>query len=368
MPGGHLYTNLGRVYALAESTYGTDAINAAITANSDITYYDVMSIDIVPSVANIENARVRGSGDSEAHSRINNNQTVTITGALTGATNVGNAGGETPHWADLIEAAGMAETVVSATSAAYNVATTAQTAVTVYHWRRAAESYKYRGQYATGVRGNMSFSFSLNTPATYTFEGQSNNMPESSDTANYQQGVSEELAFFDANGLIDLRLTTGASVVYTGSEAYADDPKFLPTSITATLNSVSLQASSINYNLNREVVAIQEITGTPNVAKVLSNPGTPTIEVVLTESAAGYEQVLALAKSGAEVAWSHTQSLGSGNDQITFSAPKVQVDATGPVRQANGSVIGHSFRLLCRGNYASSILGDNSLLVTFDQA
>lgn len=366
MPGGHLYDKLGRFYALQEATYGTDSVTAQLVANTTaMTYWDMLSVNITANVDRFDNPRVRGSGDSEADSHIIRNQTVSLTGALTGAINVGTT--EYTHWRDAMLAAGMSETLVATTSATYKPSTTAQLSMSCINWIRGAESYKFRAQQALGVRGNISFAFSLNTPATWTFEGQSNNLPESADTANYQQGISEELAFFAADGTVALRPDTGAAVTYAQTETYGDDPKFLPTSLTLTLDSQTLQASSISYNMNREVAVVEEITGTTNVAKVLSLPGTPTIDVVLTESAAGYEKVLALAKSGNEVAFTHVQGLGSGNDQFTATANKVQVDASGPVRQANGSIIGHSFRLFCRGDYASSILGDNSISFLWNQ-
>ena len=358
MPGGHLFTNLGRVLWLTEGTYGTDSIDLANNLAVARSYGAVREIDITPNAVLAENPRVRGSGSREAHCRFLDNQSITMTGPFTGAITEGGAGTEMPPFGDVLRAAGLSETLVSATSATYKPSTTAEQSMTVYHWRRGAEAYKFRLMYCTGVRGNLEVNFTLHEEATWTFTGESNNLPESTDTAAFDQGVSDELAYFDANGLIDLQ-KTGAAITYTGAETYSDAPKFCGDTMAFTLDSQALQAKSITYNLNREVVKVQELNGTQSTAKVLSLPGACTIDIVLSESAAGFEKVMDLVKSQAEVSYVHTHSLGSGNDLFTATHPKVQVDPSGPVRQANGSIIEHSFRLISNGNFAGSILGDN---------
>ena len=114
--------------------------------------------------------------------------------------------------------------------------------MTVYRWLRGAEAYKSRLQYALGVRGNLELNFSLGQEATWTFTGESANLPESTDAASFDQGVSESLAFFDANGLIDKsKIGEVGGIVYTGAESYDDAPKFCADTITLTLDSVAMQ-------------------------------------------------------------------------------------------------------------------------------
>ena len=359
MAGGHLFSNLGRVAWSTEATYGTDQIDLDIAANTNITYGDVREVSIVPNATLVEAPRVRGSGSREAHCRVKGNQSVTITGAFSGAIAEGGSGTEMPLIGGLLQACGLSETLDPATTATYAPSTTAQSAVTVWHWMRGAEVYKSRLMYATGVRGNMEINFALNEEATYTFTGESNNLPESTDAAGFDQGISNELAFFDATGLIALDKDGATDPVYTGTEAYDDAPKFCSETLTITLDSVVLQCKSVTYNLNREIVKVEEITGTPTTAKVLSLPGSCTIDIVLAESGAGFEKVMDLVKSQAEVNYSHVSSLGSGNDDWTATHNDVQVDPSGPVRQANGSILEHSFRLVSNADFAASILGDN---------
>jgi hypothetical protein len=364
MPGGHLSNRLGRTLILSESTYGTDAIDLANNLAVARTYMDFRSVNIAPKQTAVQTQRVRGSGSAEAYSLVKDGQTITIEGALTGAIAVGTT--EYPHFADLLNAAGLSETLVPNTSATYAPSTTQQSSMTVYHWMRSVESYKWRMQYCTGVRGNMTFNFPLRSEATYTFTGEADNYPDTSDTANFNAGISDELAFFDTSGLIDLD-KTGSAIVYTGSEAYADDPKMIVDNITITVDSQAFQCSSATFNLNRTVKLVEAITGTPTTAKVLSLYENPeTVDFVLEESAAGFEKVLALMMSGSEVSATIVLSRGSGNDKITFTFPKLQVVT--PTAQDSGGIKAWSVNCQCNGDYGSSILGDNSFTIVWSQA
>ncbi len=366
MAAGHLSFTKGRSLIELETTYGTDAIDLANNLAVNRTYQDFRTVEVVPNTIPVEVQRVRGSGSPVAGDILLDSQSVTIEGALAGAVGVGGAGTEAPAFAALLKAAGLSETIVASTSATYQPTTTIDQSISMYHYKRDLEFYQFRLLVLTGLRGSLSMTFTLDDEATYTFEGIANNLPVDSTTADFKW-ISDSLAFFDSSGLIDLD-KTGSAIVYTGSEAYADDPKLIVNNITVTVDGQDLCLSELTLNMNRVNTQVRAIKGATTTAKVLNLFDAPiTLDMTLAESSDGYDKLLDLWINSSEVAATVTASLGTGNDRVRLEIPKLQVLAA-PSMSDNGGTVAHSFTARLSGDYGSNIRGDNDFQLIWDAA
>lgn len=361
---GLLLPGQGRVLIASEGTLGTDAIDLANNLATARVYLDVDSITWTPNAIPVDVNRVRGSASSEAHGVVLDNQKIDLVTPWSGAIAVGTT--EYPNFAALMKCTGHTETLVSSTSATYKPSTAPGAGVSMYYWQRDGEAYTFRLHYGVGIRGQLSqVECNLDQEAKATWELYAANLPDASgDTANFQGGISEDLAFFDSSGLIDLD-KTGSAIIYTGAETYDDAPKFICKGMTVTIDSQTMICSSVTMRFPRTIKIVRAVTGDPTTVKIVTVPQPPTLDFVLQEGNAGYEKIVDRLPTGTEVAGSVLLDNGSGNDQCLISYPKLQV--RGASRSEDGGYVAHSISCIGRGDYGSSILGDNDYSIVWSQ-
>ncbi len=359
-----MYFNRGRLLALTEATYGTDAVAAALTAGDALAYNEARSVSITPALDRIKTTRTRSSMSGVPDAVLKNHSIVEIEHPITGP----GAAGTTPSYAALLKAALFTETVSAGTSVTYKPGTTqgAGTSLTAYHWTRMVEEYRFRLAYATGVRGNLGFNFGLDDEAFLTFSGLGANFPEDSSAASNPHFWSEDLAFFDASGNVALG-ADGAAATTLGDETYADRGKMIPRSMTVTAGGTVVELAGFNLNLNLTAQP-KRITGAdPVTSKVLlgrAPSDNVTAEATLAETGTGFEKLVDTWLSAGEIAVSLV--LSNTTDRLTVTMPKVQVD-TLAIQDSNGFAQ-WTVPLVLSGDYGASILGDNDLTWVYDAA
>lgn len=364
MASDHLLTNQGACLIASEGTYNTDAIDGNLGGSNTYTFQAFTQCDLQPVLNVVEFPEIRQSFDAVAHKVLNDHLSVNIAGTVRGATNPGNAGGEAPHWAPLLKAAGLSETISSGVSATYAPSTQQTAGMTCYRYIRNAEDGSYRMIYGTGIRLGLSFNFAVGAPVTYTATGLSANMPESSDTANFN-GWSDDLAFFNSSGEIILDKDGSTAITPTLVTAQYDTrPPLICESITATVNSVTYPLASLSFNTNKGANPIRTINNSNQTSKVLLMPtDRPGGTGQLLQSAAAYEDLVSNALDATEIALSVVCS--NGTDRLTFTASKTQLYMPSP--GDSGGVLAWSFDYRANGVYTNPS-GNDAYYIVFDAA
>lgn len=341
----------------SESVYGTDAINAAIDADANLTYLDLNNPSTITPVTELfEPDRVRASHSGVPHSTIKSHMAVELSGPLKGKIAAG-AGNEAPHYSPLLLASNFAETVVSATSATYALKTAQQGSFSAYQYRRNLEDNLWRIIYATGVRGSMNFQFETNVEPTFTFSGLSNNWVD----------WSNDLAFFDTaddQPILKKDGTTDISAAYTGTAAKDVVPRVLCQSMTLTVGGTTYPLGSINLDLAWNVAPLNTMNAAATNQRTLLTRGSasrPNGSMQLLDGAAAFEDVLTkyIANTEAQL----VIVAANATSTITFTMPKIQLGV--PNIADVGGIAGLDLPYFVQGNFAALPHGDNGLTVAY---
>jgi len=365
----HQLTRLGKVLIASESAYNTDALDGNLGAANDYTYQAFRTCDILPVDAIVEHQRVTCSFDGVPSSVLKNHVSVSIEGPLHGAILSGGPATEAPHYAPLLQAAGMSETIVASTSATYAPSTTQQDAMTIYRYLRNAEDGNFRMIYATGVRGNMVLNFAVGDEITYQFDGIGANFPESTDTAGFN-GWSADLAFVDANGLIVLDKTGAAFVATSGTVGYDTRRKLMVEAITVEAGGVTYPCAGLTFSPNYTVSALQTINSAQQTSRVIltRDPGNrPGGTLQLLETDDAYEATIAAWLSAGEVTLNVVASNGSGAGFDRFTLASANMQFFLPTPSDSGGVTAWSVDYRLSGAYTTPI-GNDSFSMAYDQA
>lgn len=256
-----LSSRYGRVMLMNEDDYAVDQIDIALGDGAiDLIYQDLRNVSIVPTRQTINHPRVRSSHSGIKHTTIADHAVVSFEMPLTPMIDAA-AGDEVPYYRDVLLASNMKETLVSGVSSTYKPATKQQGSFTIYHWEEELESERQRLTYSTGVRGNLTYKFSLNEEAMAQFDG----------IGLYEGEISNDFAFFNSDGEIAYRKTGVNSVTArtTGEQKYAAMDAFVCSNMVVKVANISYGISSIEFSNNWEVVQKQVVNADGNVIKVL---------------------------------------------------------------------------------------------------
>lgn len=366
MPDTHQHVNRGVAVVQSETTEGTDAIDTILqTGTGSLDYQSFQTMEITPITQIREYDAIRPAFSGLPHALIRDHMAVTIEGYLNGAENPGNAGGEAPHYAAVLKAAGLSETISSGVSATYKPDSAMGTPMSAYRlWTNTTQTAgALRLAYALGVRGNLNVNLVAGEFARFTFEGLGANFPESSDTAAFK-GYSDDLSFLNGgNGRIDLD-KTGSAVTLSGVE-YDDAGRFVVRSVALTIDSVTFPLASLNLNTNMQPQPSNTMNGSQLARQIILAPqGRAGGNMELNETGTAFEKVLTLALNASEV--SATAVMDNGTDQLTLTIPKLQVGY--PTPTDNGGIRAWTVGYFCNGDYASSVMGDNEYTWLYEAA
>lgn len=349
-------TRYFKTLAASESTYGTDAVNTVLTtATADIIYQDLISINVDNTIEITEINRVRGSQSGVAHCPFKDLAAVTASVPLTGKVGSG-AGDEAPYYNMFLKAAGLSETIVSATSATYAPSSVNQEAMSVYKFSRNLEDTNWRLELATGVRGTATIRAEVNQEATFEFEG----------SGIYDDLISDEAVWFDAStGEIQFLKDGSTSVTArtTGTETQATKLPMKCQGATITIGGTTYPVASFELAFNWSVDLVRTINDAQSVSKVLLTRGEGSRiggSLDLQDSATAMEAARDAIKAGTEVAFSFT--LTNGTDTIVISGSKLQFGFWSPGE--NGGVRTYTLPFFLNGDW-SALAADNDFSMVY---
>jgi len=349
-----IFSNRLRVLCATEGTYGPDAVDAILQDGAeDILYQDVRNCELTSPRAVFQPSRNRASSSGVDHITFSDESVVSMEGPLNGKRGSG-AGNEEPFYASILKAMGMEVAVSSGTSATYTPITVNPAGMTVYKFYRETEGANYRLQYATGVRGNGQFQFTVNEEAFFTFDG----------AGLYTGQLTDEAAFFDAAGEAAL-LKDGSTAVTartTGTEEQSSKDALGCQGLTVEYDSTTMPVSNLSLNLNQTVTRIRTVNGTGSVSKVLLNKASDariTGSFDLQDTGATFELLrdAMVSDSSAQI----DVSIGDGTDTIALTMPNVQIGVMS--MGANDSIVTHTVPFMVSGDWSDLAANNDFTLV-----
>ena len=348
--------NQGVFIAMPEDNYGTDAIDAALQADDNVTYLSVNSgVSLEPVYEQFEPDRFRSSHDGVEHTQIASHSALEVTGPLKGPRSVGTAGGEAPNYRAFLRAANLKEAIVSATSATYSLQTANTDSLSAYLYVRNAEDGNFRLNHLTGGRGSMTFDFATNSEATWS----------SSIMGLGAAKYTDDLAYFDSDGqpAIDL---SGTALTYAGTAALDLAPRMICQSMTLTLGATTYAASTASLDLAWTTTPREAMTASQTVSKLINTRGSgsrPNGNLAVADAAA-YDDILSKWTESTSAAL--TIVLSDGTQKITFSMPSVQLGE--PSASDNGGVRNWDIGYFVNGDWSSNPIDATSLTITYEEA
>jgi hypothetical protein len=338
-----LLNNQGVVLIREEATYGTDAVNAALTSNANLQYIPVGD-DFAMTLQQSESPPeiLRPSWEGTAKQTIPDSTAISGTLPLT-------IGDPDPAWAPLLRAANFDRV----DAGEYVLRTTQQPSCTIYHYRRQSHLVSaedaWRLQYATGVRCGLRFSGEAQGFALAQLQGLGASWHDWTPARQY----------FDSDGEPRLR-ADGTSVSYTGDATFAPREAARCVGVTVTLGSTVYPAQSFVLDLASEQTPQRIVQGDPNVAHVVntrpSADGSTIGEILLVDGAAAFEDFLTKWKADTSAAL--TIAVATAGHTLTFAMPAVQLLLGSP--SAQGGILGFTIPFRAIGNPAHPF-GENAL-------
>lgn len=361
--GKDLSTVHRRVLTASESTQGTDAIDIAGNLAVNRTYHSLDAIEVVGNTTLKPRPVTRGAASRVDHVMVRNNLGVTASGFITAGRNPGVD--NRPHFRDWMVAAGMSEVVNGVVDVTYARSTTHTNATSVYDYQRHVDDYTFRLVKALGVRGNLKGELPAGELATWSFEdGQSVNFPYDKAGAVPATDAhlwTNDLAFFDASGLIDLD-QNGASVVYTGTEEYDETPAMCVESSTCVWGANDYAIKTWTFDLGWTVVPRSRTRASPVVEEVfLVDNGGVKLNFTLDDAGLDFEEVIrqGLDFSTVAIVTTLTDGTGAGGSRLTVTAPRVQIDW--PTLRDDAGLAMFEIPAFANGDASASMRLDNEI-------
>lgn len=360
-----IFANQKVVVLASESTEGADEVDAILQdGDRDIYYQDMRESEIINARAMIPAPRQRNSASGTRHKSVPNVANVTLTGPFSARLSA-SSGDEAPPYAAVLKAANFTETIDSGVDATYEPSTVPQNSMTIYEWSlNTAKEHRLR--YATGVRGNIEWTFEVGTEAYWTFTGN----------GIYGDYLTDSAQFFDATSGEVALLKDGASAVTeraTGVEQYVDAESVVCRGITVTVNGNTWEVSAISLGTNWTVELIENMTGDNRVDQVLLSRadegsrmgGSFTLN---TDDDTVIDDFISLFEAATEFAITIVLSEddgGTGDSTITISASKVQIGE--PSDGTAGNFRTFEIPFLINGDW-SDLVADDELSIVYGEA
>lgn len=352
---GILSSSYSAYLVALESTIGTDAVDAAITANSALVYQAINSggtIRPAPEYERQPTARASQSGVRSsfiaAHSEI----------SLPVPMREGVGTDFIPEYVDLMKMAGY-----SVASGTGTTTCTLQTANdqfgTIYKYQRNLSNNNWRLRRALGSLLTMDVAGQVGQEPVATFTGQS---------ANHAQWTANR-AYFNADDEPALDFA-GSAYTYTGAAtASAADP-FLCENMTLTYNGVTLPAQSFNFASNMRVEPMNNMVTADTIAARIGRDRADGSNAVLsinfdmTDLGAALDDIFAAYQVDEEAAVALTLNNGTSRLRLALAAVQPRL----PIESANGPAMNWDVEFHVNGDFATAPFADNGVIWTFDAA
>jgi hypothetical protein len=336
----------------AESTYNTDAIDAAIDANTDLTYLAVLSgSSIGPSPDSFRPNQVRASQDGVAHTHVERGGNITLNVPVRGGVGTPN----TPNYFSLLDAAGL-NVAVGASSTVCTIQTANDSSVTLYQYRRNISNDNWRLQRALGSRLTMSAEGAMNTEANFAFTGRCTNNPE----------WTVDRAYFNSSDEFALDYS-GSAVTYTGAATADTAERMICKSMTLTVGGTTYPCSAFSFDLGFSVADLDALTGTAPAVIIRDRgdganiSGNLALEMVDSTYGTAFDDVLTKYQASTEAA---LQIVISGSTRkLTIDMPKIQF--TRPTERPVSGAMGWDVGFTANGDFGSAPFGDNGIVLTY---
>ena len=346
--------------AVEESTYGTDAVGAAIDANDDLTYLPFLSgSQIKPSPNYYRPNQQRAGQDGIAFTTVENGCSWTLNAPMRGG--IGSA--FTPAVNFLLKACGFGEDTSGGTSSVYTIQTANDSSFSIWHWARNLTNNNLRLQRSLGCVGNLSVSGEIGIEATIAASGQGINSGEwTVDRAYFN--ASDEPALDEA----------GSSVTYTGAASLDAGERLICKSVTMTVGGTVYPCSAWNFDLAFAVGALGTQTGTylpERIVRTRGDDANVSGNLALSmaaASAANYGAALddVLTKYAASTEAALQIVLTGSSAQVTIDMPKIQLQR--PEEREDNGAISWDVGFTANGDFGSSLFGENGVVITYDAA
>jgi hypothetical protein len=334
-----------------EGTYGTDAVNVLLDADSAIVYQAVNNGGaITPIPINFQPDRARASQDGVASTFIKNKSSFSL--PLPFKAGVGTP--NTPPTAPVLKGCGFGENIDTAFTE-YTLQTVLQPGFTLYNWIPELNTANHRLMLATGCLGNLAISGAANEEALFQVEGEGNSY----------QDWSTAAAYFSAAGNPILLAGGGAS---TSAATRDTSERLICRSATITWDGVSLPLSAWTIDCAMGIETVDVQTAHPTGVRVVrsrSGVSPATVSLALEtgpDASAAYNSLRT--KADAETQANLIIVLTGKTRKCTITA-RVQVLPRFAERP-NAGQMGFDISGIIVGNFATHPFGNNSLSLKYE--
>lgn len=360
-------SNRKRFVVAKEATYGTDAVNTLLTtATDEIVYQDFESgaeLNNILTPVQIDRARGSASGVKQPPP-VKDRCELSAVVALTGRKGDGFAVPESPHYAALLQACGLKESIAGG-AAVYTPDTSAQGSITCYQYTHDLDSNNARLELGTGIRCNAVFRFALNAEAKVEVTGQ----------GRYGDAmISDAAAFFNASTGALAKLKDGSTNVTArsggGLERYADGPILVCTAMTITAGGETLCLSELEIDLGWTTDVKQCMGAASTLREVYLTRGADgrvSGSFNIMDSGTAFDLLRDRFVDADEIAMVIVLAEGDGSTgsaRLTISLPKIQIGAL--TKGASGNARTYSVPFYANGDW-TNLNGDNEISLTYDE-
>ena len=338
------------VIAFPESTEGTDAIDAALEANSVIWYSNVAPPTWGKVRVPLPSNPARSHRQAPARQTIASHMNCRVNGAWT-EWESGAAGKEAPTWRHYLLASGFTEAIVSATSATFTLDATsyaAGTPLSLWDLLGNAADTKHRLTYGVGGRGGFSAGAQAGGLVRWDWNGRfANYVPWSADAQYIQASDGTPLLGNDGAALAN---------AYTGVDLFDPGKEMALITATASWNSgaTSVPISGFSFNTGLQPVNRLGASATTIVENVyLDAPGPPTFTVKATESDSVLDAFLAAADADTVADFVITWETAACKVTVTF--PFAQLDI--PRMSSDANLAAWEYAFVASDDYNTAVPG-----------
>lgn len=329
-----------------EASYGVDAVDAAFTANSDISYLIANAeAEITPLGDPFTPNRARASQSGVKSNFIQRGCEVSIPVGMVGGDSGNNYA--LPYGA-IFEVAGFTATTSGSTTV-YTLKTAEAASGTLYQYRRRAHSDSWRLKRGRGIRHNINIQGTVGEEAIMTAVGQG--------IGYHDYTVAR--AYFDSDGEPAIN-AAGTALTYTGTATPMSDERLICKGATATYNSGSLPLVSFDIDYAMGIVPIEEMTSDPTHAAIIRAregvaPATGNLTITTRDTGTALEDIQAalLANEEADlvITLESTTTKLVGTHRIQFTGR--------PAESANAGAMNFTVPFAVRGDFSTHPFGDN---------
>lgn len=339
-----------------ESSVGTDAVDAAISADDDIVYQAINSDSTIRPQPRYERQAVSRASEAgiksvyvPAHSDININMPL----------RAGVGSDFQPEYHALMLASGYDVTTNSGTSTIYNQATANDSFVTIYRYMRNLTNNDWRLRRCLGSLLTMNASGEVGAEPIANFTGASASHAQWTTDRTYFNSSDEPALDYD-----------GASYTYAGTASVSAADSFICKNATITWNSNTVPVQSWQYQSNMRVEPLDDMNTADTVTARIARDRDDNSNAVLnlnfgmTDSTLGAALEAFFTGYQADTEAAAQLRLDNGTSRITLDIAKAQPRL--PVESPNGPAMNWDVELHINGDFGSELFAENAVKWTYD--